>query len=163
MAETFNQTLAIDWTANPNDLLTTGQRTAALSGIGGPHTFNTTTLFLSSFELGPLASADPGSTDTSTDSHTNWNVGDTLYVAGSATTFYQITNIRTPGPELSGTIVTIDGSGQNNRTAAGHSLSAVTGLVDPVVAATVIHKRGDYAGHHGSALRHVRLRNLGII
>jgi len=163
MAETFDQNLAKDWTTNPNDLLTTDQRTGAVSGIGGPHAFNTTTLFLSSFELAPLSDANPGSTDTSDlEGNTNWNVGDTIYVAGSATTFYQITDIRTPGPELSGTIVTIDGSGQGNTTAGGDSIT-ISGLVDPVVAATVIHKRGDYAGHHGSALRHVRLRNLGII
>ena len=125
-----------DWLNHFNDGESTDVTTAGLSGA---HTAETTTLFLSSFEL------------TDSDGGTNWKVGDSLFVSGSAATKYKIESISTNTGSSEESILTID-----------------TGLVQTLVTGTTINKWGGggsnvYKGSHGSFSNHLRLRNRGQI
>lgn len=124
-----------DWQNYFNDGESTDTATAGLSGA---HTSGTTTLFLSSFEL----------TDTS---GTNWKVGDSLFVSGSASTQYKVESITTNTGASEESIVTID-----------------TGIVQDLITGTTINKWGGggsagYKGPHRSVSNHNRLRNQGQI
>ena len=126
------------WTNNPNDSFTGGTDTTT-AGASGNTAGGLLKIALSSVEL------------TDADGGTNWAVGDSFFVTGSASNRYEITAIST-------------NTGASN---ASH-FTFTPALVHNVTSHKIIEKwsggsAGGYQGPHQSVNNHVRLRNLGHI
>ncbi len=131
--------MAVNWTNNFNDGQSTDTITANTSGA---FAYNSTAMLVSSF----------AKDDSDGVGRANWKVDDTFFLPGSASTLYTISAIPSASPyqrkDLSMLVL----------------LNTFTpGIVEAVGKGVVITKEDSYKGNQGSAARHLRLRNQGLI
>ena len=131
--------MAVNWTNNFNDGQSTDTITANTSGA---FAYNSTAMLVSS-----LAKDDSDGVG-----RANWKVDDTFFLPGSASTLYTISAIT-----YASTYATLCAAQQPAR------ITFTPGIVEAVGKGVVITKEDSYKGNQGSAARHLRLRNQGLI
>ena len=125
--------MAIQWTNNFNDEQTTDVITFAINN-GSDEAAGQTVITVDSFNQ----------TDSDGTGRANWKVGDKFTVTNDSTnTLHEITVIDFAG--------------------AGGDITITPGLAETALDDEVCTKEDSYKGNHGSAERHLRLRNQGQI